>query len=146
MSSRDLFTVPNSNGAVAVFLLLLLPHIIHHSLTVHPPDSLINLKQWTDWTKIHQSETKALVEKCPPPCFVTVELFSVVLGAEGIYCEVHKTFTKMSIVPTKSSVWPRPALLYVGFETLIREMIEGAVSELVRFIVGLWRWLDRKIK
>lgn len=52
MSSRDLYTVLGSNEAVALFLLLpLLPHIIHHSLTVDLPDSLINLKQRTDRNK-----------------------------------------------------------------------------------------------
>lgn len=81
MNSRDLYTVLPSDEAVAL-VLPLLPHIIHHSLTVDPPDSLINLKQRTEAeTETHQSETKALVEKCPPPSFVTVELFFC--GAAG---------------------------------------------------------------
>lgn len=47
LSSRHLYTELSSNEAVALFLLLP-PHIIHHSLTVDPPDSLINPKQRTD--------------------------------------------------------------------------------------------------
>lgn len=77
MRSMDLYTVLSSNEAVALLLLLpLLPHIIHLSLTVDPPDSHINLKQRTETeTEIHHRETKALVKKCPPPCFVTFFLW-----------------------------------------------------------------------
>lgn len=54
------------------------------------------------------------------PVLVTVELCFCAAGAEGIYCEVHKT---KSIVPTKSSAWPGLALLYVGFESVISESL-----------------------
>lgn len=70
MRSRDLYTV------ALLLPLPLLPHIIHLSLTVDPPDSHINLKQRTETeTEIHHRETKALVKKCPPPCFVTFFLW-----------------------------------------------------------------------
>lgn len=77
ITRQEFVHIISNNEAVTLFLLLLphLSYMIYHTLKADPPVSIRNLKQRTDSIEIHQSETKALVEKCPPPCFVTLELF-----------------------------------------------------------------------
>lgn len=123
----------HSNEAVTLFLLLP-PHIIHHSLTVDPPDSLINPKQ-----RLKQKSTKVR-QKLPLSSVHPLALslwnfsFSGTGGGGnlswGAQNEVHCSHKIICLAQACSSV--------CGFwNSDQRELSEGTVSELD---VNMWWW------